>query len=137
MAGEAFTYLGDRVFGWADPDVTYDAKVVGLADRSTAIAPEDARPYSTKSLGFERAPGDGQRAEVPTRKNLTANLVKERKPFILGALFRLIDILSYLIVHVLCVLFIIIYFMTFFAIYVLDALFRLIRFLICTVSKFI
>ncbi len=50
LAGEASTYMGDKVFGWADPDVDYDAKVVGLADRSIAIDPEDARPYSTKSL---------------------------------------------------------------------------------------
>jgi adenylate cyclase len=50
LAGEATTYLFDKVFGWADPDVDYDAKVVGLADRSIAIAPEEARPYATKSL---------------------------------------------------------------------------------------
>ena len=25
LAGEASTYMGDRVFGWADPDVDYDA----------------------------------------------------------------------------------------------------------------
>src|SRR6202167_4979484 len=40
LAGEATTYLFDNVFGWADPNVDYDAKVVGLADRSIAIAPE-------------------------------------------------------------------------------------------------
>jgi adenylate cyclase len=50
LAGEATTYLFDNVFGWADPNVDYDAKVVGLADRSIAIAPEEARPYATKSL---------------------------------------------------------------------------------------
>jgi adenylate cyclase len=50
LAGEATTYLFDKVFGWADPNVDYDAKVVGLADLSIAIAPEQVRPYSTKSL---------------------------------------------------------------------------------------
>ena len=50
LAGEATTYLFDKAFGWADPEVDYDAKVVGLADRSIAIAPEEARPYSTKSI---------------------------------------------------------------------------------------
>ena len=44
------TYMVDKVFGWADPDVDYDAKVVGLADRSIAIDPEDACP------GFHKEP---------------------------------------------------------------------------------
>ena len=38
LAGEASTYMADKVFGWADPDIDYDAKVVGLSDRSIAIA---------------------------------------------------------------------------------------------------
>ena len=50
LAGEASTYMVDRIFGWADPDVDYNAKVVGLANRSIAIDPEDARAYSVKSL---------------------------------------------------------------------------------------
>ena len=50
LAGEASTYLADKAFGWEDPDVDYDAKVVGLNDRSIAIDPENSRPYSTKSL---------------------------------------------------------------------------------------
>src|ERR1700735_5032380 len=50
LAGEATTYLFDKAFGWAEPGVDYDAKVVGLADRSIAIAPAEARPYATKSI---------------------------------------------------------------------------------------
>jgi adenylate cyclase len=50
LAGEASTYVLDNAFGWADPDADYNAKVVGLADRSIAIDPQNARPYSTKSL---------------------------------------------------------------------------------------
>jgi TolB-like protein/class 3 adenylate cyclase len=64
LAGEATTYLFDKVFGWADPNVDYDAKVVGLADRSIAIAPEEARPYATKSLYLSSGnhPAEGLRA---------------------------------------------------------------------------
>jgi adenylate cyclase len=64
LAGEATTYLFDKIFGWADPDVDYDAKVVGLADRSITIAPEEARPYSTKSLYLTTVnhPDEGLRA---------------------------------------------------------------------------
>jgi adenylate cyclase len=49
LAGEATTYLFDEVFGWTEPGVDYDAKVVGLADRSIAIAPEAARPIPRKA----------------------------------------------------------------------------------------
>jgi adenylate cyclase len=64
LAGEATTFLFDKVFGWADPNVDYDAKVVGLADRSIAIAPEEARPYATKSLYLSSGnhPVEGLRA---------------------------------------------------------------------------
>ena len=54
LAGEATTYLFDKAFGWAEPVVDYNAKVIGLADRSIAIAPEEARPYSTKSIYLSR-----------------------------------------------------------------------------------
>jgi len=64
LAGEASTYMVDHVFGWGNPDVDYDAKVVGVADRSIAIDPQDARPYSIKSLYLTNAnhPVEGLRA---------------------------------------------------------------------------
>ena len=64
LAGEATTYLFDKAFGWAEPDVDYNAKVIGLADRSIAIAPEEARPYSTKSIYLSSGnhPAEGLRA---------------------------------------------------------------------------
>ena len=64
LAGEATTYLFDNVFGWVDPNVDYDAKVTGLADRSIAIAPAEARPYATKSLYLTNGhrPAEGLRA---------------------------------------------------------------------------
>jgi TolB-like protein/class 3 adenylate cyclase len=64
LAGEASTYMADRIFGWADPDVDYDAKVVGLANRSIAIDPEDARAYAVKGLYLTNGnhPVEGLRA---------------------------------------------------------------------------
>jgi adenylate cyclase len=64
LAGEATTYLFDKAFGWAQPDVDYDAKVIGLADRSIATAPDATRPYATKSLYLTTLnhPADGLRA---------------------------------------------------------------------------
>ena len=50
LAGDADTYLADKVNGWTSADVDYDDKIVGQADRSIAIAPNDPEPYSTKSL---------------------------------------------------------------------------------------
>jgi adenylate cyclase len=50
LAGDATTYLFDKVAGWTSADVDYDAKIVGQADRAIAIAPNDPNPYSTKSL---------------------------------------------------------------------------------------
>ena len=63
----------------------------------------------------ERARETGSAQQSHAEKLSTpASLVEERKLFILGAFFRLIHILSYLIMRVLCVLFIIICFTTFF-----------------------
>ena len=50
LAGDADTYLAEKVNGWTSADVDYDAKILGQADRSIAIAPNDPDPYSTKSL---------------------------------------------------------------------------------------
>jgi adenylate cyclase len=50
LAGAARTYMIDAVYGWTSPDVDYDAKIVGQADRSIALAPNDPLPYYAKSL---------------------------------------------------------------------------------------
>jgi adenylate cyclase len=64
LAGEAGTYMVEKAYGWAEPGVDYDAKVIGLADRSIAIAPDDARPYFAKSLYLTNGnhPVEGLRA---------------------------------------------------------------------------
>jgi adenylate cyclase len=64
LVGDAATYMNEKIFGWTDRDVDYDGKVVGLADRSIAIAPDDPRPYSVKSVYLTNGnhPVEGLRA---------------------------------------------------------------------------
>ena len=50
LAGDAQTYLHEKISGWASNDVDYDAKILGQADRSIAIAPNDPEPYNIKSI---------------------------------------------------------------------------------------
>ena len=50
LAGDAVTYLLEKTVGWGSADVDYDAKILGQADRSIAIAPNDPEPYNIKSL---------------------------------------------------------------------------------------
>jgi adenylate cyclase len=49
LAGDAATYMYDKIAGWASADVDYDAKVLGQTDRAIAIAPNDPYPYWVKS----------------------------------------------------------------------------------------
>jgi adenylate cyclase len=49
LAGDATTYLWEKFAGWGGADVDYDARVIGQADRSIAIAPNDPDPYAAKS----------------------------------------------------------------------------------------
>jgi adenylate cyclase len=49
LAGDAGTYMYDKIAGWASADVDYDAKVLGQVDRAIAIAPNDPYPYWVKS----------------------------------------------------------------------------------------
>jgi TolB-like protein len=64
LAGEADSYLIDKAYGWADPNVNYDAKILDPADRSIAIAPDDPQPYIAKSIYLTNGnhPVEGLRA---------------------------------------------------------------------------
>ena len=65
LAGDARTYMIDKVYDWTNPDVDYDAKIVGQANRSIAIDPNDPLPYFAKSfyLSFVlHRPEEGLRA---------------------------------------------------------------------------
>jgi TolB-like protein/class 3 adenylate cyclase len=50
MAGLAWTYAFDYVYGWPSPDVDYDAKIIGWADRSVALVPDNAYGYAAKTF---------------------------------------------------------------------------------------
>jgi adenylate cyclase len=63
LAGSAQTYLFEYVYGPNDPETDYDAKVLGQADRSIALARDSAWAYSVKSiyLNVSRRPNEALR----------------------------------------------------------------------------
>ena len=50
MSGLAWTYAFDYVYGWPSPDTDYDLKIVGWADRSIALVPDNAYGYAAKAF---------------------------------------------------------------------------------------
>jgi adenylate cyclase len=50
IAGVAETYFNEFLFGWGKSETDYDAKILGLADRAIALAPDYYRPYEFKSV---------------------------------------------------------------------------------------
>jgi adenylate cyclase len=56
LAGSAYTYFIDFLYGWSDAPVDYEAKVLGQANRAIALAPNNVRAYFVKStyLGTTR-----------------------------------------------------------------------------------
>jgi adenylate cyclase len=50
LAGNAATYMQEYVFGWANPETDYIAKIIGQADRSLAIAPDNMMAYIAKCM---------------------------------------------------------------------------------------
>jgi adenylate cyclase len=50
LAGEANTYMAEYAYGWTNPETDYDAKILGQADRSIALAPDNMNAYGAKSL---------------------------------------------------------------------------------------
>ena len=49
LAGEAWTYMFEYIYGWTNPETDYDAKILGLADRSIALDPDHPYGYGPKS----------------------------------------------------------------------------------------
>ena len=65
LAGDARTYMIDAVYGWTRTEIDYDAKIIGQAERSIAIDPNDPMPYYAKSLYLSEVlhrTADAQRA---------------------------------------------------------------------------
>jgi TolB-like protein len=49
IAGLAFNYFREYLFGYGNPGTDYDAKIFGQADRAIALAPDYDLPYDAKS----------------------------------------------------------------------------------------
>ena len=49
IAGLAFNYFYEYLFGYGNPGTDYDAKILGQADRAIALAPDYDLPYDAKS----------------------------------------------------------------------------------------
>ena len=64
IAGLAFNYFYEYLFGYGNPGTDYDAKILGQADRAIAIAPDYDLPYDAKSayLGVSRRYDEAIRA---------------------------------------------------------------------------
>jgi adenylate cyclase len=50
LAGDAFVYMVDYLYGWGPAGTDYEGKVIGQADRAIALAPDDVRGYYPKSV---------------------------------------------------------------------------------------
>jgi len=63
LAGEANAYLSEYANGWTNPETDYDAKILGQADRSIALARDNMTAYGAKSLylAMSLRPNDGLR----------------------------------------------------------------------------
>ena len=48
LAGSAYAYFREFFFGWGNGDTAYEAKVLGQADRATALDPNNVRAYLAK-----------------------------------------------------------------------------------------
>jgi adenylate cyclase len=63
LVGSANTYLAEYSFGWTNPETDYDAKILGQADRSIALARDDVHAHTVKSvyLNISLRPNDALR----------------------------------------------------------------------------
>jgi adenylate cyclase len=50
LAGDAFVYMVDYLYGWGPAETDFERKIVGQADRAIALAPDDVRGYYPKSV---------------------------------------------------------------------------------------
>jgi len=64
LTGEAWSYTGDKAFGWTKADIDYDAKILGQADRSIALDPDNVLAYQAKAayLTMSSRPDEALRA---------------------------------------------------------------------------
>jgi adenylate cyclase len=49
LTGDAVAHLHEKQLGWARPEIDYDAKILGQAQRAISLAPNSDLPYYAKS----------------------------------------------------------------------------------------
>ena len=81
LAGEAMAYVFEYAFGWTNPETDYDAKILGQADRSIALARDNMHTYS----GTDKLAGVLGRLEQRRRR-----LEHPRDPRSMGLFRRLV-----------------------------------------------
>jgi adenylate cyclase len=61
LAGSAYSYFHDYLYGWGDPGTDYEDKVLGQATRAIALAPDNVRALFVKAdyLNSSRRPREG------------------------------------------------------------------------------
>ena len=64
VAGSAETYLVDYGFGWRDPGIDYEAKVLGQANRAIVLSPENIPAYYTKAMYLAETARPSQALDV-------------------------------------------------------------------------
>ena len=50
LAGTAYIYMAEYAYGWINPKIDYDAKIIVQADRAIALAPENGWAHYAKSM---------------------------------------------------------------------------------------
>jgi TolB-like protein/class 3 adenylate cyclase/Flp pilus assembly protein TadD len=50
LAGRAYTYFFDYLYGWGDAGTDYDAEILALANRAINLAPDDPTAYGAKAF---------------------------------------------------------------------------------------
>jgi tetratricopeptide (TPR) repeat protein len=60
LAGSAYVYFSDFLYGWGEPGTDYEAKVLGQAEKAISLAPDNVRAYFVKAdyLNNSRRPRD-------------------------------------------------------------------------------
>ena len=80
LAGEAYAFHLEKVSGWTNPAIDYDAKVLDQADRSIAIDRDDPLPYMTKSIAARRK---GSEPPMPGSPSIQIPLACMRREVVL------------------------------------------------------
>ena len=83
LAGDAYTYLLDYIYGWTNPQTDYDAKILAQADRAIALAPDNWRAYYAKCTYLIFRTARTRRSASPTPVSPSIQILprcSEREP---------------------------------------------------------